>query len=242
MIEETDNLPVSVDEKLSSKKTIEAGAELKGIIPRNPDEAWFLAGAIVRAGLVPSSYEAKGSNAEEATRSRVMIGIMKGMEVGLPPITALSTIMIVNNRPAIWGDGLAALIHGSGKLEYIKEWTEGAWEDKTFVAWCEVKRRDQSEPVTRFFGHKDALKAGLLSKAGPWTLYPTRQARFRASGWAYRDAFADVLMGLISAEEAMDMQAEERRNRKTDVSDLEPAGTESVEAVVNQLEQKGEQP
>ncbi len=52
--------------------------------------------------------------------------------------------------------------------------------------------------------HKDAKRAGLWGKGGPWTAYPKRMLQMRARGFALRDAFPDVLKGMISVEEAQD--------------------------------------
>ena len=50
----------------------------------------------------------------------------------------------------------------------------------------------------------DAKRAGLAGKSGPWTQYPRRMLQMRARGFALRDAFPDLLRGLVTAEEAMD--------------------------------------
>jgi hypothetical protein len=52
----------------------------------------------------------------------------------------------------------------------------------------------------------DAKAAGLWAKGGPWTQYPKRMLAMRARGFALRNAFADVLRGLVTAEEAGDYQ------------------------------------
>jgi hypothetical protein len=54
------------------------------------------------------------------------------------------------------------------------------------------------------FSVEDAKRAGLWGKQGPWTAYPKRMLSMRARGFAIRDCFADVLKGLITAEEAQD--------------------------------------
>jgi hypothetical protein len=62
------------------------------------------------------------------------------------------------------------------------------------------------------FSVSDAKKAGLWGKSGPWTQYPKRMLQLRARGFALRDAFPDVLKGLVTAEEAQDYpQAEAAR-------------------------------
>jgi hypothetical protein len=71
------------------------------------------------------------------------------------------------------------------------------------VAVCVAKRKGR-KPVTAKFSVEDAKRAGLWGKQGPWSAYPKRMLAMRARGFALRDAFPDVLKGLISAEEAQD--------------------------------------
>jgi hypothetical protein len=71
------------------------------------------------------------------------------------------------------------------------------------TAICVAKRRGR-KPVTAKFSVDDAKRAGLWGKQGPWTQYPKRMLQMRARGFALRDAFPDVLKGLITSEEAMD--------------------------------------
>jgi hypothetical protein len=58
--------------------------------------------------------------------------------------------------------------------------------------------------VQQKFSYQDAQRAGLTSKKGPWTQYPERMLQMRARGFAIRDAFPDVLSGVITREEAED--------------------------------------
>jgi len=66
-----------------------------------------------------------------------------------------------------------------------------------------VKRKGM-EPVSVTFTVGDAIRAGLWKKAGPWTQYPKRMLQMRARSFALRDAFPDVLRGLVATEELMD--------------------------------------
>jgi len=111
------------------------------------------------------------------------------MEIGLAPVTAISTIMIINNRLCLWGDGAVALVQKSGKIEYTKDWHEGDWAKGDYVHYFQIKRRDNSEPIERSSGFADAKKASLIGKKGPWTSgYPERMCFNRSRAWALRDA------------------------------------------------------
>lgn len=234
-----------------------AGAPVSAIVPRTLGELAMVANAIISAGMAPDSYviepekikadeihpeiAAKGSVAvaserwriaEDKTKARIMIGIMKGAEVGLPPITALSTIAIINNRPCIFGDGAMALIQSSGQVERYVEYFESEENPgsplidemgnidhspqigdfpRDFTAVCKIWRKGQDEPYVGRFSVRDAQRAGLWGdpKRKPWLQHPKRMLRMRARSFPMRDGFADCLFGLAIREEIEDLPPEE---------------------------------
>lgn len=186
---------VSVAAAEPPKAMLVSGGNVSAIIPRNIDEIWRFAGIVVKAGMAPKSLD----TVEKAT-----VAIMHGMEIGLTPMAALQSIAVVNGVPTLFGDGMVALVRASGLMEDLIETVESDANGPT-VAVCKVKRRDQSSWVVHAFTRAEAQKAGLWKKAGPWSQYPQRMMQMRARSWALRDAFADVLRGLTTAEEAGDM-------------------------------------
>jgi hypothetical protein len=93
----------------------------------------------------------------------------------------------------------------SAVCESVTETIDG--EGDNMVATCSAKRRGYERPTVVRFSVADAKKAGLWGKTGPWTQYPRRMLQLRARGFALRDAFPDVLKGLVTAEEAHDYPA-----------------------------------
>ena len=131
-----------------------------------------------------------------------LLAIQHGAELGLSPMQSLQSIAVVNGRPSVYGDTALAVCKGSPVCEWVRETIEG--EGEHMVAVCQAKRRGDAQPVESRFGVADAKKAGLWGKQGPWTQYPRRMLQMRARGFALRDAFPDVLRGLVTAEEAAD--------------------------------------
>lgn len=70
-------------------------------------------------------------------------------------------------------------------------------------------RTGKQNPRVQKFSVKDAKRAGLWGKSGPWSTYPDRMLTMRARSWALRDEFADILKGIIAAEEAQDYPSEQ---------------------------------
>lgn len=220
--------------KLPPEKTgsMQSGGKVKAIVPQNIEEAFRMADAIFMSGMFPESYAADserrtgrqmlGGPDRVATTSRIMVGIQKAMEVGLPPISGLSAIYIVNNRPTIYGDGIPALLYSSGKVTKFKEWSEGEWGKDDYVCKCLIQRNDMEDPIEREFSWADAKKAGLTGKTGPWTTHPKRQLQMRARGFAARDGAADILNGLGIYEEVMDIP---EKSVAVDISSLDDSPT-----------------
>jgi hypothetical protein len=131
-----------------------------------------------------------------------LLAIQHGAELGLSPMQSLQSIAVVNGRPSVYGDTALAVCKGSPVCEWVRETIEG--EGEHMVAVCQAKRRGDAQPVESRFGVAEAKKAGLWGNKGPWTQYPRRMLQMRARGFALRDAFPDVLRGLVTAEEAAD--------------------------------------
>jgi hypothetical protein len=131
-----------------------------------------------------------------------MLAVQCGGELGLAPLQSLQSIAVVNGRPAVYGDAALALVKASPVCEYVTESVDG--DGESLVATCTAKRRGYPQPTVVKFTVADAKKASLWGKAGPWSQYPKRMLQMRARGFALRDAFPDVLKGLVTAEEAAD--------------------------------------
>jgi hypothetical protein len=160
------------------------------------EDAWRFAKMVANSDFAPKEFRGK----PEAC----LLAIQKGAEVGLTPLEALQSIAVINGRPTIWGDAALALVQSSSQCLYVREYTEGEGDNLTAV--CEVQRRGYPQPTVAKFSVADAKKAGLWGKSGPWTQYPARMLALRARGFALRNAFADALRGLVTAEEAQDYQ------------------------------------
>lgn len=173
------------------------------LLPSTFGEGMEIAKLIADSDFAPKDYRGKPAN--------VLIAIQMGADVGLSPMQALQNIAVINGRPAIWGDAALALVQSSGVLERFHEVFEGTPGQDNYTAVCIAKRKGLPDEVRRTFSIADAKLAKLWGKTGrdgqatPWITYPTRMLQMRARGFTLRDVAADRLMGLILAEEAMDM-------------------------------------
>jgi len=143
---------------------------------------------------IPKDFQGNPNN--------ILVAIQWGYEIGLAPMQALQNIAVINGRPSLWGDSMIAVCKAHPDWRGISE-TYIEEEDK---AVCLVKRNvhGEIEETRSEFSYKDAQRANLTNKPGPWKNYPKRMLQLRARGFALRDAFPDAIKGLITAEEAID--------------------------------------
>lgn len=202
-----------------------------GLALQSFDDAYRFAKMVSNSDFAPKDFKGKPESC--------MLAIQHGSEVGLSPMQSLQSIAVINGRPTIWGDAALALVQSSPVCEYVREYTEG--EGDALTAVCEAKRRGYPQPTVTRFSMADAKRAGLAGKAGPWTQYPARMLTLRARGFALRNAFADALRGLITAEEAQDYPTPEPAREPVMVRPAgEPArpATARIEAADETAEQK----
>ena len=166
----------------------------RGLALSTMEDAFRFSQMVAKSEFAPKDFRGKPESC--------LLAIQHGSEIGLSPMQSLQNIACINGRPAIWGDAALAVAMASAVCESVTETIEG--EGEQMVAVCTAKRRGYERPTVARFSVADAKKAGLWGKTGPWTQYPKRMLQLRARGFALRDAFPDVLKGLVTAEEAQD--------------------------------------
>lgn len=227
-------IPVGKGELVAVPPT--AHAEITPIIPRTVEELKYMANLIVQAGLAPDSYE--------RSPTKVALGIMKALEVGLPPLTGLANIMIVNNRATIWGDAAMALVQSKGVIDKLQvdeigeapkdngdKPVETAQFKDSYGFRVSIWRKGQDAAYQGAFTVADAKRAHLWMnpRKAPWMQHPKRMLRIRATTFAVRDGFADCLSGLAIREEVEDMPAPVAQADTSFLDDLPTRGTAALE-------------
>lgn len=185
------------------------------IMPRTIEEAARYASGLVVADIVPDAFRQDGDRNKPANKELVMMGVLKAMEVGVPPQTGLAGLLPINGRFSVWGDLAAALVQRTGHVErqqvvelgnsFDPNTDLGGWPAE-FGYRVMYWRKGQADPYVGEFTVRDAKRAGLWNNARrqPWIKYPKRMLFNRARAFALRDGFADGLNGLTIAEEVMD--------------------------------------
>jgi hypothetical protein len=117
---------------------LRGGNAIQAIIPQDVEQVFRLATAISKSGLAPSTMK---------DPEKLVVAIMHGLEIGLPPMQAVQKIAVINGRPALWGDAVPALLWSKGfKIE------EGVADG---IATCTIIRPDGTR-ITRTFTETEA--------------------------------------------------------------------------------------
>mgnify|MGYP001551198359 CR=1 FL=1 len=120
--------------------------------------------------------------------------ILFGRELGLPPMTALGSVHVIQGRAGMYAETMRAMIQASGHEIRVTEMTETR---------CVIKgrRRGDDEWVTASYSMAEAVKAGDAAKNPNYKSRPADMLLARASGRLAKMHFADVIKGLGVAEE-----------------------------------------
>lgn len=162
------------------------------------EERRTYASSIAQAGdLLPRSLWAPSRNADGTmgplapSPAKVLLLAETGSMLGLHPMAALQGIHIIEGKPTLSANLLAALVRRAGHK--LRVTTSGSWADGTFVARAVLVRAD--DPDFEFvveWGRDRAQRAGLLGKKGPWSSYPEAMAKARAITEVIREGAPDA--------------------------------------------------
>jgi hypothetical protein len=150
----------------------------------------------VKSGLLPTSVN---------TPEKAVIIILKGRELGIPPMQAFSSIAVVNGKPTMSAELMAAMIYKNvpgAIINYLKSDNNE----------CVIEAQRPGGKPTRFsFSMEDAKRANLVGK-GPWQTYPAAMLRARCLSAMARAMFADALSGVVYTPEELGAEIDDDGN------------------------------
>jgi len=151
------------------------------------------AAELIKSGFLPSSIK----SVEQAVAI-----ILKGREIGVPPMQALSHIHVINGKPTLSAELMLAQIlkyHPRTKISYPERSGER----------CTIKvQREGSEPSTFTFSMADAQSAGVMNNP-TWKKYPRAMLHARCVSEMARSLFPDAIAGVSYCPEEMGATVDE---------------------------------
>lgn len=131
----------------------------------------------------------------------VMAVMLKGRELGLPPMEALNSIYIIEGTPSLSSELMLGLIRTRGH----RIWYEATGEDGTATICGQRRYPDGTlDPVIeRITWTLDMARTADLLRKDNWKHYPAAMLRARAASALARMSYGEVLMGAVYTPEEL---------------------------------------
>lgn len=170
------------------------------LITNNAHEEWLLlqkqCHSFLLSGFLPD-HITRGVPKEVAMAKALTI-VMKGKELGVPPLQAFSSITVIQGKPCLSSELMLALVYQRVKGAKVTFRTPPEMQSKECVV---EMQRPGGEPQLFRFGMDDAHAAGLIKPNSAWQKYPSAMLRARAISAGARAVFPDCIMGCYTPEE-----------------------------------------
>lgn len=140
--------------------------------------------ALSAARLVPGPYRGRPAD--------VLLAVELGYALRIAPVTALSSVHVIDGKPSMSAELMRALVLRDGHVLHVVESTA----ERCVI---DAARREQPDVVSRFvYDVDDARRAGLLPArdGSSWDRHPRAMLLARCSSYACRALFPDVLAGV----------------------------------------------
>jgi hypothetical protein len=167
-------------------------SQLAPFNPENIPQALSLAEQLAKSTLIPTPLRGKPGD--------VLVVLMKGRELGLSPMQALSSIHVIEGKAVVSADMLVALCLSRPDVCVSFEVIETS--DKRAVYETQRKGR---QPKRLEWTLAQAQQAGLTSKHN-WKAYPAAMLRARCAAALARIVYPELTAGIYTPDEADDIR------------------------------------
>lgn len=179
---------------------------------------------LANSSMVPEQFsifdklgKPKPAEMQKYAVANSVIALEISHRIGASPLMVAQNLVVIHGRPTWSSQFVIAAINSCGRFSSLRFEISGAGDDKQCVAW--VSERGTG---TRLEGPQVSIsmakKEGWYGKNGSkWQTMPELMLRYRAAAFFGRLYAPDVLMGMRSVDEAIDVG--------DDVIDITPAST-----------------
>lgn len=161
--------------------------------PSNLKELMDFAGWLAKSSLMPRALQGKPFD--------VAIVMLKGHDLGLTAMQSLGSIDVIEGKPSLSAELVVALCLKQGAICEAFEMVESSDSKATYKA-----KRKGGAFQTLSFTIEQATKAGLTGKDN-WKKNSAAMLRARASKALAKVVFPDLMLGVITPDEAEEIAA-----------------------------------
>ncbi len=173
------------------ERTEQNGAtrQSSAIIPHTFAEVKSMSAELALSRLLPQALQKSPAD--------VMLIIMAGAELGLGPMQSLRGMHVIQGKPVMSSDLMAALVLSRPEVcEYLQ-----LVESSATKATYETKRKGAPKSVTLSFTIEQAKAVGDLLGKDNWRKYPDAMLRARALAAICRAVYPDLCAGVYDEDE-----------------------------------------
>jgi hypothetical protein len=165
------------------------------------DHAQRLCKMFASSDMVPKAYQNRIDNC--------MVALEIANRSGTSPLAVMQNLHIIQGKPSWSSTYVIALINSSGRLkERLKFRSSGTGDDYGYEAYG-IEKTDGKELVGPKITWKMVKEEGWLSKNGSkWKTMPELMFQYRAAAFFGRLHTPELMLGMQSVEEVIDIQPE----------------------------------
>lgn len=189
--------------------------------PEDFSQVWALAHWLQNSQLIPSALRGKPAD--------LLIVIATGRELGLSPMQSLRSLHVVDGKPGMSAELIAARIRSSKVCRYLRL-VESTDEIATYV----TQRVEDDTPTTISFTIEEARSMGLAGKDN-YRKQAATMLRARCISKTGRAVYQDVMSGVYEIDELNDIAS-----TSAAVIDSRPPEPKSVAALASLAKKKAD--
>lgn len=162
------------------------------------EAAQRMAKALCSSNLVPASYQG------QQNIGSALIALEIAQRLQASPLMVMQNLNVIHGRPAWSSQFIIAALNSCGRFSPLRFDVAGDGDNRTCTAWATDKSGERLEgpPVSIAM----AKKEGWFGKNGSkWQSMPELMLRYRAAAFFGRLYAPDILMGMPSADEAVEI-------------------------------------
>lgn len=168
----------------------------------NMKEAWKMADALAKSTIVPTDYQGNPANC--------LIAIDMASRLNMSPMMVMQGLYVVKGKPSWSGQMAIALINGSRRYAApLKFEFAGNGPTLSCYAWTTDLEGNviKGTKVTMEMVRGEGWDADKGSSKSKWKTMPEQMMQYRAASFFARAHCPDVLYGIYTADEVIDIEA-----------------------------------
>jgi hypothetical protein len=200
--------------------TQSAGSVFSGI--QAFEDAQRIAKALASSTLIPPQFQGQQGFAN------CLVALEIANRMGISPFLAMQHLHVINGRPSWSSSFIIAMVNGCGRYSPLRFEISGTGDSLACYAVATDLASEQElkgPTITMAM----AKKEGWATKTGSkWATMPDLMVRYRAAAFWGRLYASDLLLGLQTQEEAIDIQPVTVKTEAPSLNDLNAKITQPV--------------